>query len=220
MGHPVVKVAIRILVRGNCKFLYMRNLNDPVHLHEDLVFLLPSPSLTPRSLLLAPQHGFTLIELLVVLVVMGVALGMVVVQLLPDNRAILREEAQRLALLLENAGMEARASGRSLAWSSETTGYSFWKKNDYADWVRIEEDAAFRMRSLPQGMHIVDVRVEEQPLKEGEYLALSANSFALPFLIRMESQHAYASVIGSSTGKVSARVDGETDGLPLPTPLP
>ncbi len=100
------------------------------------------------------KGGFTLIELLVVLVVMGVALGLVAVQLMPDNRAILREEAQRLALLVENAGMEARVSGRPLAWSGEKNSYRFWKKNDYADWVRIEDAAAFRARTLPEGMHI------------------------------------------------------------------
>ncbi len=155
------------------------------------------------------EGGFTLIELLVVLVVMGVALGLVVVQLMPDNRAILREEAQRLALLVENAGMEARVSGRPLAWSGDKNSYRFWKKNDYADWVRIEDDAAFRARTLPEGMHIVEVSVEEQALKPGEYLALSANSFALPFRIRLERERVRASVIGSSTGTVSVQLDSE-----------
>ena len=58
---------------------------------------------------LRSKKGFTLIELLVVLVIIGIALGLVMVQLMPDRRAQLREESERLALLLENAGMEARA---------------------------------------------------------------------------------------------------------------
>ncbi len=168
--------------------------------------------LSPQSSVPSPQSfqsGFTLIELLVVLVVMGIALGLVAVQLMPDNRALLREEAQRLALLVENAGMEARVSGRPLAWSGEKNSYRFWKKNDYADWVRIEDDAVFRARTLPEGMRIAEVSVEEQALKPGEYLALSANSFALPFRIRLESQQAGASVIGSSTGAVSVQMDSE-----------
>ena len=156
------------------------------------------------------QPGFTLIELLVVLVVMGVALGMAAVQLMPDDRAVLREEAQRLALLLENAGMEARASGRPLAWSAEKNGYRFWKKNDYGDWVRIEDDMAFRPRILPEGMHITEVTVETLHLKPGEQLSLNASSFALPFLIHLESGHASANVNGSSTGAVSAKLGGES----------
>ncbi len=163
----------------------------------------------PLSSTLNPQPGFTLIELLVVLVVMGIALGMVAVQLMPDHRAVLREEAQRLALLLGNAGMEARASGRPLAWSAEKNGYRFWKKNDYGEWVRLEDDSMFRPHALPDGLGIAEVSVEEQPLKPGEQMSLNAFSFTLPFRIRLTGEHAAASVIGSSTGAVSAKLDSE-----------
>lgn len=155
------------------------------------------------------QYGFTLIELLVVLVVMGVALGMVAVQLMPDSRAVLREEAQRLALLLENAEREAQASGQALAWSADNNGYRFWKKNNYGGWVRVEDDAMFRPRTLPKGLHIAEVSVETQPLKPGELMSLNAFSFTLPFHIRMAGEHAGASVNGSSTGVVSAKLDSE-----------
>ncbi|MFA6014823.1 MAG: prepilin-type N-terminal cleavage/methylation domain-containing protein [Gallionellaceae bacterium] len=153
-----------------------------------------SPKLQPR--------GFTLVELLIVLVVMGISLGMVVVQLMPDDRTMLHEEAARLALLIENAGLEARSSGRSMAWSSEKTRYLFWKKNDYNDWARIEDDAAFRPRTLPEGMQINEISVEDRPVKHGEHLALSASSFALPFRIRMSNATANTSVVGKSTGEV------------------
>ena len=141
---------------------------------------------------------------------MGVALGMVVVQLMPDDRAVLREESRRLALLLENAGMEARASGRPLAWSAEKNGYRFWKKNDYGDWVRLEDDEIFRPRTLPDGLHIDVVSVETQPLKSGERMSLNAFSFTLPFTIRMSAEHASASVTGSSTGEISAMLDSKS----------
>lgn len=148
------------------------------------------------------QHGFTLIELLVALVVMGIALGIAVVQLMPDDRTILREEASRLALLLENAGLEARSSGRSMAWSAENTHYLFWRKNDYNDWARIEDDTAFRPRTLPEGIQINEITVEDQPIKHGEQLALSASAFALPFRVRLNNASASMSVIGKSSGEV------------------
>lgn len=160
------------------------------------------------------QSGFTLIELLVVLVVMGVALGLVMVQLLPDKRAPLREEAGRLALLLENAGMEAHASGRSLAWSGEKSNYLFWKKNNYGDWVRIDDETLFRPRTLPEGMRIGEITVEQQAVKPGEYMLLSATSFAVPFRIRLTSEYGSASVIGKSTGDVVATLDGQPADLP------
>ncbi|MFA6902469.1 MAG: prepilin-type N-terminal cleavage/methylation domain-containing protein [Gallionellaceae bacterium] len=153
------------------------------------------------------QRGFTLIELLVVMVVMGVALGLVMVQLMPDNRAPLREEAARLALLLENAGLEARASGRSLAWSGTGNKYLFLNKNAYGDWIRIDDDSPFRPRLLPEGVGVGEVSVEERLLKPDEYVLLSAHSFALPFRIRLSSVHGSASVTGKSTGDVVFSLD-------------
>lgn len=156
------------------------------------------------------QRGFTLIELLVVLVVMGVALGLVMVQLMPDRQAPLREEAARLALLLENAGLEARASGRSLAWSGEKNSYHFLRqKDEYNDWVRIVDDTSFRPRTLPEGVFVGEISVEEQPLKPGEFVLLSAHSFAVPFRIRLTSEYGSASVTGKSTGDVVFSLDDQ-----------
>ncbi|MBI4938646.1 MAG: prepilin-type N-terminal cleavage/methylation domain-containing protein [Nitrosomonadales bacterium] len=154
------------------------------------------------------RRGFTLIELLVVLVVMSVALGMAVVQLMPDRRAVLRDEAQRLALLLENAGMEARTSGNPLAWSFETNSYRFWKKNRYGDWVSMEDDAMFRPRTLPDGMAIAEASVEAQPLKTGERMSLGAATYTPSFLLRLNSGPVAARIAGGSTGAVSVKLDG------------
>jgi general secretion pathway protein H len=178
---------------------------------------LPNP---PRPTFCASpvQRGFTLIELLVVMVVMGVALGLVMVQLMPDRQAPLREEAARLALLLENAGLEARASGRSLAWSGEKGSYRFFSKNEYGMWVRIDDDTLFRPRTMPEGVNVGEVSVEEQPLRPGDYLLLSANSFAVPFRIRLYlsaesgSEYGSASVTGKSTGDVTFTLDEQQAG--------
>lgn len=148
------------------------------------------------------QRGFTMVELLIVLVVMGVALGLVMVQLMPDKRAPVREEAARLALLLENAGLEARASGRSLAWSGEKNSYRFLSKNEYGDWIRIIDDTSFRPRTLPDGVNVGETSVEELPLKPGAYIVLSAHAFALPFRIHLSSEFGGATVTGKSTGDV------------------
>ncbi len=155
------------------------------------------------------QGGFTLIELMVVLVVMGIVLGIAAVQFMPDDHAVLREEAQRLALLLENAGMEARASGRSLAWSPEGNGYQFWSRDDYGDWARIDNDEPFRPRIFAAGVRITSVMVESQPLQPGGRLLLSSSSFTLPFQVTLGDGQAEAGVAGGSTGSVTVETEAE-----------
>jgi general secretion pathway protein H len=156
------------------------------------------------------QRGFTLVELLVVLVVIGITLGMTVVQLMPDKRAVLREESVRLALLLENAGLEAQASGRTLGWSGEGSHYRFWEKNEYNDWVRIENDKLLRPRELPEGIRISQIMLENQLIKPGDRLSMAAFGFALPYRINLGNQYGNAIVSGKSTGDVIASQDSRS----------
>lgn len=176
-----------------------------------------SSEMRARSSILNPQscqRGFTLVELLVVLVVIGITLGMATVQLMPDNRAVLREESGRLALLLENAVLEAQASGRTLGWSGEGSHYRFWEKNEYNDWVRIDNDKLLRPRELPAGIRISQITLENQPIPPGDKLAMAAYGFALPFKISLGNQHGNAIITGKSTGDVIAVLDNRTTTLP------
>lgn len=152
-------------------------------------------------------RGFTLIEVLVALVVMGIALTLVVPQLMPDDRRRVDEEARRLALLLEHAGQEARASGRSLAWSARSGDYRFWQQNEYGDWVRIEDDSALRPRQLPEGMRIALVTLAGSPLEEDELLPLLASYYPSPFVITLTMNAAGTRVVGDGSGRVSVEHD-------------
>ncbi len=147
----------------------------------------------------AAAGGFTLIEVLLVLVIAGIALATIVPQLMPDDRGQLREEADRLALLMENAQLEARSSGVSMAWLPDSKGYQFWRRNEQGGWKPIV-NGPFRFRPWSEQTRITSVLIDDDPLKFGERMLLSATSFAPPYQIRLVRGRAGATIRGGSPG--------------------
>ncbi|MFZ0107275.1 MAG: prepilin-type N-terminal cleavage/methylation domain-containing protein [Thiobacillus sp.] len=120
-------------------------------------------------------RGFTLIELLVVLVIISVGLSVAVVALRPDSRAVVREEGERLALLLGLADEESGVNGMPLAWVGNEGSYEFQAReltDQGPDWSVIRGDDLLRPRQLPNGMTIRSVRVDGRLLGLGQRVAL------------------------------------------------
>ena len=185
MALPGAKVTMRISAPGSCSFYSLRD--RPVR-----------------------NQGFTLIELLVVLVVMGVALGMVAVQLMPDDSSRLRQSGEQLALLLENAGLEARSSGVAMAWVGRKTRYQFFQRDEQGLWQSVD-GGSFRARELEEGVSIAAVELDGKPVELGTRLPLSATSFASPFNIKLSAGAAVLFVVGDGIGRVSITQDKEAN---------
>ncbi len=154
----------------------------------------------------APGGGFTLIELLVVLVIIGIALGAVVLKLMPDDAGQLRDEAGQLALLMENAEAEARSSGVSMAWLPDNKGYQFWIRNEEGNWKPVE-DGPYRFRPWHEKTQVASVLIDGDPLKFGERMLLSATGFTLPYEIRLTHGAALAMLKESGDGTVSVQME-------------
>jgi general secretion pathway protein H len=166
-----------------------------------------------RSLSPISARGFTLIELLVVLLIMGLFVGLVSTIVRPDERALLRVEAERLAQLLELAAMQARLTGKSVAWTAEGPGYRFWRFSDDTYWSEILDEDSLRARTLPQGMVIAGVSVEN--MRSPEHLRLEFNPYGATssFSIEMTLGSARCTVAGSPIGDVRVLPEqGEANG--------
>lgn len=152
------------------------------------------------------MRGFTLLELLVVMVIIGIALAVVSVRLLPNDSDHLQRTGEQLALLLENAGLEARSSGVSMAWAGKSDSYLFFQRNDDGLWERVQS-GPYRRRTLEQGVNILAVEVDGKPVKLGSRLPLPASSFELPFSIKLGSGAAVLYVVGDGVGRVNVTLD-------------
>jgi len=148
-------------------------------------------------------RGFTLIELLVVLLIMGLCAGLVGALVRPDDRAVLRVEAERLSELLDLAAVESRLTGQPIAWTADGAQYRFWRWRDDAGWSEARDDS-LRERSLPPGMAISDLRIEAMQPQGGMRLEFGPHG-SLAYDFQMSLGEARYAVAASALGEV--RID-------------
>lgn len=118
-------------------------------------------------------RGFTLIEIMVVVAIIAVLSSMLVIVAVPNESALAEMEARRLASLLELAVAEARASGKSIAWSPEDGRYSFWQMSDDGQWTRFPDSSIYRQRTFSGQIEFRQVLVDARELAPGDRIILS-----------------------------------------------
>ncbi|GAB4118937.1 MAG: hypothetical protein Fur0026_08620 [Sideroxydans sp.] len=148
------------------------------------------------------MRGFTLLEMLVALVVASIMLTVVTLNLMPSTQSVLREEAKRLAFLMENGAMASQAGGQSLAWSGSGNSYRFWKRTREGEWLRIERDNLLHPRTLPPDMHIGTVSFDERRLEPGALVMLSPELASKRLRVELRSGELTSIIVGDGLGKV------------------
>jgi general secretion pathway protein H len=161
-------------------------------------------------------RGFTLVELLVVLLIMGLLVGLVGAIVRPDDRGLVRLEAERLAQLLDLAAAESRLTGSSIAWTADGAGYRFWRMTEDAGWSEVRDQDLLRARMLPQGMAISGLQVENMPAGNRR-LVFAPYAPPLPFAVELSLGAARSVVTASPIGELRVLPDeGQTDAVPAP----
>lgn len=147
-------------------------------------------------------RGFTLIELLIVLLIMGLLVGLVSVNIRPDDRGLLRIEAERLAQLLDLAVAESRLAGQPIAWTADAMGYRFWRMNADGYWSEVRDSDLLRARTLPQGMMISGLQIENVRVGGAMRLEFSPYGLNRIFGVEMTLGAARSMVVASPIGEV------------------
>lgn len=154
--------------------------------------------------------GFTLIELAVVLLLLTIIFSMIGLNLGGDDRADVRQEAERLALLLHTAQEEAILQGQVFALTLETGGYHFLQLSSEGTLKPLTRDDVLRPRELPAGMSISTVEVDGQVDEKTSGIVLAPSGELPAFNITFTKGTVHWQVKGSIADGIRSTAPSES----------
>ena len=154
--------------------------------------------------------GFTLLETMVALIVIGISLALVVPHFLRGDDEILKEEASRLASLMEYAADSASSTGHWVAWSPTSGGYRFLERDEEKNvWKPIVSDAPLRERNLPEGIKLTFYEDQQVGKTFAGMVKFSPSGLQVPFRIILSGHDISRVVTGNLMGQVSSTKGAE-----------
>ena len=152
------------------------------------------------------MRGFTLIEILVVVVLIAISATLVSVQLAPNQQRTLRNQADKLAVLLEQARDEAIGTGASLAFQADAQHYWFARRQPDRTWGPFVEEP-FGAQVFPAPVQLVGMEINGRPAAGGDLIIFSPVGNNPTFRIHLAAANARLQV--RSAAPASIVVEGE-----------
>ena len=150
-------------------------------------------------------RGFTLIELLVVIAIIAVIVGLAGAQLMRGPADIVREESERLALLLRAAREEAILQGRVFAFGAGGETYRFLRLERDGRLKVASRDELLRPQRLPPGVVIDALKVEGAAEGAQEGVVFLPSGELPAFRIVLKGGGERWSVVGAPDGTIRAQ---------------
>lgn len=149
-------------------------------------------------------RGFTLIEVLVVVMLLVIVVGMVGLKIGGDEGRAVRQEADRLRVLLQGAQQEAILQGRVLAVALGDEGYAFQGLNEKRKFTALK-DSMLRPRGLPPAMSILSVTLDGVPAEKASLIMLyPTGELSQSFVVTLGQGEARWQVRGSLNGTIES----------------
>ena len=151
-------------------------------------------------------RGFTLLELLVVVMIVGIIVALAGVRLMRSPGEAVRDESERLALLLQAAREESIMQGRVFAFGAGRDSYRFLRLERDGKLKITKDDEILYPRQLPRGVTIESLQIEgvtpDPAQPQGVVLLPSGDLPA--FRIFLAGGGARWTVVGNPDGSIRA----------------
>lgn len=147
------------------------------------------------------ERAFTLLEVAVVMLLLVIVLGIVGLKLSNNDRDEVRQESERLALLLESAREDAILTGAPRALVLSAGGYHFLAPNKHSDLAPITGGGIFRERAFPAGVTLAHLDIDS-----GDTVLVYPSGEITPFRLTLSK--------GDSGWRVQGEANGEIKALP------
>jgi general secretion pathway protein H len=128
------------------------------------------------------QAGFTLMELVVVMIILAILAGSIGARLAAGTSGAIKEEARRLALVLQTAQEQSVLQGTLYALRFNSSGYYFLTLNEKGELEKMEKDALLQARDFPEPLQIESAVVDEKTLNIEDDSLLFTPTGAIPMI--------------------------------------
>jgi general secretion pathway protein H len=148
--------------------------------------------------------GFTLIELAVILLIITITIAMVGINLQRGDNNRVREEADRIVILLQAAREEAILQGQVFAVQFSKEGYQFLRLDGKGKLTLIETDEVLSPRVLPDGVTL-SFELDGVAADKQAGLILDPSGNFTPFVLTLHAGEAVWQALGLANGKIQSK---------------
>lgn len=149
-------------------------------------------------------RGFTLIELAVVLLIITITIALVGINLQRGDSNRVRDEADRIVILLQAAREEAILQGQVFAVQFSKDGYQFLQLDAQGKLTLIKTDELLAPRALPDGVTLA-FELDGVAAEQEAGLIIEPSGRFTPFALTLRAGDAAWQALGSANGKIESK---------------
>jgi general secretion pathway protein H len=133
------------------------------------------------------------------MVIVGITLGMVSFNAMPDDRQMLQRDAQRIALLLQLARDEAIVRNRPIAFEAEADRYRFLLR-DKSTWQALDRDELLHEREFKRSPITFSLSPSAETPDTPLRIIFGREPVSKPFVLTLTAGDAHAAIRADGIG--------------------